>query len=199
MHDSDAPSETLYSDPWITVDTVPAQRGDGTTYPHRRIISGTGFGAIVIPRTVNRGLAYIALVSQSRPAPGIEMSLELPRGGTIDLSRDEAMRELIEETGLQDAGLYLLGVIRPDTGLMNTSVGVWLAGIPAASAHLDESRSEWESGATCRWMMEADAYGAVRSGKITCGMTIAALGMLRMSHLATAPISTAAPDMSLRR
>lgn len=180
-------NEVLYEDPWVSVTTVPARRADGSLYPHRQVRSGPGAGAVIVPRTVHRGLSFLALVEQPRPASGLERSLEFPRGSTERRCESEAARELLEETGLTGA-MASLGTIHPDTGLLTTTVDVWLASIPYDQAGQIQDLPEHESGARCAWVHESSVIASIKAGRITCGMTIAAYGLLRVSHLANAPL-----------
>lgn len=167
-----------FSNPWVTVDTVPARRADGLEYQHHRVSSGSGLGAVTIPIVNVRGLTYFGMVTQYRPVVG-EESLEFPRGGTLDLGESEAIRELTEETGLipGEGAVDLLGTIHPDTGLLTAKVAVYLARFSGKAFDITDGRVEHESGATVQWVTDGQFMGLVTTGRIRCGMTLATWGL----------------------
>ncbi|WP_457317539.1 NUDIX hydrolase [Sinomonas sp. RB5] len=101
-----------------------------------------------------------------------QFSRGLPHGSSDDLSVGEAARELVEETGLAVASSELLGILRPDTGILTTEVAVWFTRAP----HADElpTHQEAETGAVLQWYSLGEVQGLIRSGAITCGITLAA-------------------------
>ena len=164
-------SDVLYSDRWVTVDTVEAHRADGAPFRHRRVKVGPGRGAIVVCLVGDR----VVMVRQPRPAPGLPVSLEFPRGGTVDDSAEEALRELAEETGVGSADIRTvtkLGHLHPDTGILGNEVTVWLV---TADPRLLAAGPEWESCAVAHLVPLADAAA---DSTITCGMTLAALHLV---------------------
>lgn len=167
--------QTVLENPFIKVDTDAVRFPDGTLGRYSVVTSGTGLGVIAIPFVNFRGIAHIGLVRQYRYPTGA-FSLEFPRGGSDDLSLDEAARELIEETGLAYNSGTLLGTLRPDTGILTTEVAVWKTS--HGMEHLRPGHVEDETGAKIEWYSYGEVLGLVRSGKITCGMTLAALGIL---------------------
>lgn len=182
---SDSPSETitdsdvLLSTRFVTVDTVPAATPEGLEYRHTRVTSASPMGAVVVPVCRHRGLLHVCLVTQYRPVLGAE-SVEFPRGSTADLTQEEAARELAEETGLgRPSSARLLGTLRPDTGLLSTTVGVWAAGVSVEEMEASRGHVEAGSGVRPQWMLHADALEMAANGKITCGMTLAALALIR--------------------
>lgn len=171
---SETALRNLYADQWLSVDTVQAHRGDGSPYPHRTVTVRSGLGAVVVPVVRFRGLMYLAMVSQFRPAIG-RMSSEFPRGGTDDLGWSEALREFAEETGLdvpKNVTPLDLGVLHADTGILTTTVKVFAVRHTVDS--LPEPRVEHESGAVTEWLPVGVAEGRILSGDVTCGMTMAA-------------------------
>lgn len=166
------------SDGYLKVDTTTGYRADGTTYDHTRVRVGTGYGALVIPLIRHRGMVYVGMVNQHRPVLG-EQTWEFVRGGTGNHSQEEANRELREETGLvvEDDKLRQLGVIRPDTGLLDTQVGVWIATVPVDQLPRTKHHVEHESGAQVRWMGIGQVTGMILRRELVCGMSLAAYAM----------------------
>ena len=168
--------EPLWQNPWASVRYVDAVDGQGRTYKHTAVRSGSGLGALVIPRVVQRGVASFGFVEIDRPVIGATL-VEFPRGGTSDLSSSEAARELVEETGITTDRLVRLGSLHPDTGLLDTEVGAWLATQPhQAPPHIDP-----ETGSRLLWLTHGEVTGAIASGSIRCGMTLAAWAMFAAS------------------
>lgn len=156
--------ESLYSDRWVNVGRVPAATPSGT---HLSVRSGTGFGVVAVPVLPDGSLV---LVRQPRPAAALADSLELPRGGSMDTGSAEAVREVVEETGMAPVGRpSCLGLLHPDTGLLSTQVGVWLVPVE------DRGRS----GELDVLVVPApEAAELVAGGAITCSMTLASLLLL---------------------
>ncbi|WP_422758994.1 NUDIX hydrolase [Paenarthrobacter sp. C1] len=122
-----------------------------------------------------RGVAHLGLVRQYLYPVG-DFALEFPRGGSDDLSLDEAARELVEETGLDYRTGTLLGTLRPDTGILTTEVAVWKT--VHGMEHLRPGHVEDETGAKVEWYSHGELLGMIRGGTVTCGMTLAALTLL---------------------
>lgn len=146
---------------------------DGTEGDYTTVQSGTGFGGIVIARHVRRGVAYYALVEQFR-YPARATTLEFPRGGTNDLGSAEALRELVEETGATVDSCHWIGELNPDTSILTSRVGVWLA---IVLEDVDVHR-EGETGLVSRWVTGGELRGLISKGRIRCGMTLAAYALL---------------------
>ncbi|MCC3292880.1 NUDIX hydrolase [Arthrobacter sp. zg-Y1110] len=165
-----------YENRFVTVHFDDVVFPNGAQGRYTRITTGAGLGVIAVPYANFRGIPYLGLVRQYRYPVG-EFTLEFPRGGSDDLSLEEAARELVEETGLGFNSGRLLGTIRPDTGILDTEVAVW------CTTHtldgLDSGHVEDETGATVRWYSHGEVMGLVTNGKITCGMTLAALALIQ--------------------
>lgn len=175
--------ETVYTHSRMSITEVPF-REDGK---HLIVKQGTGMGVVAIPVSRHRGMVSIGLVSQYRPPVGLD-SLELPRGGSKDLSAEEAVRELAEELGVVPTGTRFLGVIHPDTGLLSTEVAVYACivdhdDVEAAAEHIDA-----ESGGVPQWMTPGQFLGAVTGGRIQCSITMAAFLLGRESGLLTSEL-----------
>lgn len=167
-----------FANRFVRLDNDTVQFPDGTIGTYAVVTSGTGRGCVAVPVLNHRGHDYIGFVTQYR-YPILAHSLELPRGGTKDLSSDEAAREMAEEMGLPTGSSQYLGRVRPDTGLLSTDVAVWLMRQPASS--LNNTHVEEETGAYTSWIHYGDVLGLMRSDRITCGITLAALGLLMAS------------------
>lgn len=176
------PSEVLFESKFVTVDTVPAVTPEGVSYAHSRVTPRSRYGGIIVPFRKGRGTLTLGMVRQDRPVLGKE-TLEFPRGTTDDLGSDEAMRELSEELGLPRSpeAPFRLGTLHPDTGLLTTEVGVWAVRLSDEEADSTEGHVETFSGARPEWHALPSVMGMVASGGIVCGMTLAALALLR-SH-----------------
>lgn len=174
--------DTVNTTGYVNVSSVVGVRPDGTLYDHVKVQVGAGYGVLTIPIVRVRGLVYVGLVRQHRPVVGQD-TWEFPRGGATALSPDEAARELAEETRLDVAAAALrhLGVFRPDTGILNTEVGVWVAGVPATSMRLTDGHLEDESGATVSWVRVGRFAGMIMNGEVTCSMSITAYTLANLA------------------
>ncbi|MFE6967249.1 NUDIX hydrolase [Agromyces sp. NPDC057679] len=163
---------------FVRLDETPVTTPDGSAGSYVTATVGSGFGGVAITRAIARGFTYYCVVEQHR-FPIDEVTIEFPRGGTQDLSAEEARRELQEETNCAVSGdPVLLGVIHADTGFLTNQCAVWLF---HAQPSEDELFAEPESGATHRWLSPGEIIGMINSGKITCAHTIAAWGLLLSS------------------
>lgn len=166
---------TVLENPFIRVDTDDVVFPNGAPGAYSIVTSGTGLGVIAIPFVNFRGIAYLGLVKQYR-YPMKDFTLEFPRGGSNNLSAAEAARELMEESGLQATSATPLGVIWPDTGILNTQVAVWKTSHP--SNGLKPDHVEAETGAHILWYTHGEIIGLIRRGQIRCSMTLAALALI---------------------
>jgi ADP-ribose pyrophosphatase len=129
------------------------------------------FGTIQNPDIGNIG--DIVLINQERHATG-NFHLELPRGfGEENLSGEEnAIKELLEETGFIGKKAILLGSTYTDTGLTNAKVSFYH--IPIT----DRIKATPESGEVMSKVCiksKQELIDMVSKGKITDGFTIQAL------------------------
>lgn len=132
-------------------------------------------GAVVIPV----GPAGYAFVTSYR-YPIQAASLEFPRGAGEDKESlaAAAARELREETGLVCESLESLGVIHADTGILAAPVHVYVAEVDVAAA--EEARPEaMESLTEPVWVTPEELPQWLAQGRITCGITLAALALLQ--------------------
>ncbi len=159
----------------MSVRETQVQFPDGSLGTYNVVTSGSGLGSIIIPRAHFRGMDCVGLVQLHR-FPSGEFSWEFPRGGTSNLESSEAVRELIEETDLVPGLVRRLGTLRPDTGLLDTEVAVWSAQCRAIAERTELENIETSS---LYWVSYGKLQSMIRSGQITCGMTLAAYAMLR--------------------
>ncbi|MCX0247723.1 NUDIX hydrolase [Streptomyces drozdowiczii] len=137
-------------------------------------------GAVVVPV----GPAGYAFVSHYR-YPIQAASLEFPRGSSEDEEglAAAAVRELREETGLVCASLRPLGTIHADTGILAAPIRVYAAEVDVATAESAEPEA-MESLTEPVWVTPEDLPGWLAEGRITCGITLAALALLQAHHQA---------------
>jgi ADP-ribose pyrophosphatase len=113
-----------YKNPWISVffDRVKCANPKITGFT-RIVESGGRPGVAILPIREN-AFGFIRIF---RYPIGCEV-LEIPRGfGECDDPRDDARRELVEETGLECQQLIDLGQVHPNSGLLATSVRLFAA------------------------------------------------------------------------
>ena len=114
----------VFRNRFVAIEMIPSRFG-----PFTQIKNGNGTGSAVL--IVRDG--HILMVKQPRYAVGTSM-WEIPRGSAEKMEdlATAALREMQEETGLeaQYADLHSLGNIFPDTGILNTEVGLFVAVLP---------------------------------------------------------------------
>ncbi|WP_159599526.1 NUDIX hydrolase [Agromyces humi] len=170
--------ETRFENGKVRLDETPVVRPDGSEGFITTVHAGTGFGVVAIPRTVGRGMNFYGLVRQHRPVTN-DYSLEFPRGWAADLSAAEAERELVEEINCEVLpNPVRIGQFRPEPGLLDTNVAVWLF---ETNPGEDLLYREEKSGATHLWVNDSTLTSLVTSGTITCGITLAAWALLLAS------------------
>lgn len=165
------PADIRFENRFVRVDETPVTLPAGGAGTYVTVTPGLGFGGVAIPVITDGDGVRVGLVRQHRFPVGA-FTWEFPRGGTSDLSEAETARELVEEMDcLVISAPTQLGVVRPDTGLLTTSVAVWLfTVIPSVDHDFQES----ESGASHVWVTEATLRQMIVDGEIECGITLAA-------------------------
>tara|TARA_B110000908_G_C10182962_1_gene416614 strand:+ start:811 stop:1326 length:516 start_codon:yes stop_codon:yes gene_type:complete len=134
--------------------------------------NGSDNGAVVLV-LINDDFIFVKV---SRPAHSIK-SLEAPRGyGDVGESSEScAIRELYEETGysFETSDLENIGVVRPNTAILSSSIPVYLieSGIRSSVKLSGDEISE------VVYISKEEVYKQVTAGKITDGITLAALGL----------------------
>jgi len=111
---------------------------------------------------------------------------ELPRGGAEDEESDIdcAIREAHEEAGvnIKKSDCSVIGHVRPDTGVLTTEIPVVIACHTLSEGEVPTSMfSEGESRSVHLFSAQRISK-AIREGKITCGISLAAL-MLFQEHI----------------
>lgn len=170
--------KTVVANGFVRVTTDDVVFPNGAVGQYSTVVSGLGLGVLVVPIVNFRGVPYLGLVRQYRYPIGYH-TLEFPRGLSRDLSVDEAARELIEETGLQCTLAARLGTVRPDTGVLTTEVTVWKTVHQPTDVRPDHI--ELETGATVHWYSHGEVVGMIASGRITCGVTLAAFTLMSVT------------------
>jgi ADP-ribose pyrophosphatase len=159
--------------PWVSVYLDELDGGSGGTFV--RIVESDGrAGVAVLPLRGDQ----IGMVWVFRPAVG-EWCLEIPRGfGESDDPRDDAARELAEETGVRvaPADLVPLGLMQANTGLLATPVHLFLAPVGDGADQVPADQAEV---ASVEWTPVTELFAAARDGRVHDGFTQAA--MLRAS------------------
>lgn len=95
----------------------------------------------------------------------------LPRGFSQGVSLEEnAKQELLEELGIDQATLRVLGHIHPDSGLLSTRAAVVLAEVE----HVAGPREDAEEVEAVQWVTSAVLDEMIRAGEIEDSFTLAA-------------------------
>lgn len=155
--------------PWLSVYLDELEGGPGGTFV--RIVESDGRpGVAVLPLRGNQ----IGRVWVFRPAVS-DWCLEIPRGfGESHDPRDDAARELAEETGVRvaPADLVPLGRMQANTGLLASPVHLFLALVDERSVGGPADLGEV---ASVEWTPVAELFAATREGRVHDGFTQAAL------------------------
>lgn len=102
-----------------------------------------------------------------------------PRGfGQSEDVLHTASAELLEETGVRDAELTLLGHLTPDSGVQSSRVAIVLAETSAEPG----PPTDVEEVEAVRWLLPSELEAEVASGDVEDGFTLAALTVLRVSR-----------------
>lgn len=135
-------------------------------------------GVVVVPVYQDR----VGLWAMYRYPVGLP-SWEFPRGGADPNESVESagVRELREETGVVAGKARLLGSVYPETGLIGSPVSVVVAEVESRAVS-SGALEEMESVGNVAWPSHDDIRSAIRTGQLTCAITIAAWTMY-VSHL----------------
>lgn len=169
----------VYSSRFISVDQDAVQFPNGAVGEYNVINMAEKKGAVMIPVAFFRGNPYFGIVEQYR-YPVKTTTLEFPRGGAALLDEDGANKELEEELGQTAKRLDLVCTLRPDTGILSTEVGVWIAIMD--SSVISQNHVEDITGLRSRWVSEGQLIGLIASGQLTCGITLAAYTLFSINR-----------------
>ncbi|MFE9770550.1 NUDIX hydrolase [Streptomyces sp. NPDC005931] len=132
-------------------------------------------GVVVVP-TGPGGWAFVPAFRY----PVGKVSLEFPRGGCEagEDPRIAAVRELEEEMGYgcTESSLRPLGVLHADTGLIESGIHVFIAEVERTAAVAARPET-MESLTDPVWVPHDQVHRWLRSGRITCAVTLAALAL----------------------
>lgn len=161
-----------YEDPFIFLirDWVRFPGGEEGAY--LRIVPKGGNGAAILPRVGDN----LLLLRHHRHATG-RSHLEIPRGFAEPGEAPEltAKRELLEETRLTVREMIALGPLTPDSGLLSSTVYLFLAECEVQSGEV-----RTESHATAEFMSVASVEAAIAEGLIQDSFTMAAFLRARL-------------------
>ncbi|MFI0406132.1 NUDIX hydrolase [Actinomadura sp. 3N508] len=134
-------------------------------------------GVVAVPHRDGR----FALVPMFRYPIG-RVSLEFPRGAREpdEAATTAALRELREEAGLAGSEAVVVGRLHAETGLIESPVDVVRVDVPAG-AECALSPEAMESVGAPWWLSGADIARHVGEGRITCGITLAALAIVLLA------------------
>jgi ADP-ribose pyrophosphatase len=119
-----------------------------------------------------RANSKFLLLSIKRQLIGPDLQLEIPRGfGELATPRDDARRELAEETGLQALEITELGRLNADSGLIDNTTVIFLTTVldTQFTPSIDEGII------AAHWYTLEELDQLISSGQITDSYTIAAL------------------------
>jgi hypothetical protein len=100
--------ETVYErrDLRVVIDQI--IRPDGSAGEYVMVRRGVKYGVTIIPAALVDGELKIAMIRQHR-YPVDDYTLELPGGGATAICPEDALKELVEETGMSTGSIELLG------------------------------------------------------------------------------------------
>lgn len=169
----------VYKSRFVSVANDSVEFPNGAEGTYNVVSMGEAKGALIVPIAFRRGTPYFGLVNQYR-YPIKSESVEFPRGGADKINPEGAELEIYEELGQPSKRLDLIGTLHPDTGILSTEVGVWVAIMDASVLDLDHE--EDITGLRPNWVSEDDLISMIFNGKINCGMTLAAYTMFNVNR-----------------
>ena len=164
---------TVYQNPWFAVH----KRGD-----MHWVSQGKEAGAVVVVwRKHDR---RIALLRHDRPTTVGRVLWELPRGGALqdEPLQDCALREGREETGYHLRLIRLLGTIYPDTGILESRVGIFLVEALNKAKDTNPDHTERSAVRGLMWLRPRQIAWLLKSGLIVDGFTVSAMGLFFQSR-----------------
>lgn len=169
----------VYKSRFVSVANDSVEFPNGVQGTYNVVSMGETKGALIVPVAFRRGIPYFGLVNQYR-YPIKSESIEFPRGGADKINAEGAEVEIYEELGQPSKRLDLVGTMRPDTGILSTEVGIWIAIMD--SSVLDLDHEEDITGLRPNWVSEDALVSLIANGKITCGMTLAAYTLFNINR-----------------
>ncbi|WP_158225871.1 NUDIX hydrolase [Glutamicibacter sp. BW78] len=171
-------SVLIHADRFSTIRQVPFTLHNGKPGRHIVVTAGSGRGVVIVPVVNVRGLNYFCVVDEYRLPVGQTIT-GFPRGGTDphEEQEDAARRELREETGIEACDLVHMGSVFADTGILDTKIDVYFA----QAANIPTDHVDPETGGTSRWIAHGQLGSLIHSGKMRCGLTLAALSLVEHS------------------
>jgi len=160
--------------PWLTIFFDRVLFPDGAEGRYNRIIEGkTGHGVAILPITARKELCMIKIYRY----PLGRWQWEIPRGFSEPglTSEENAIRELLEETGLSTQEMIHLGSIFPNSGLLTTEVDVYIAQNVKPSSIRPNIKEAIKS---VRFFTFNHVEEMVRQGEIQDSFTLASLYLL---------------------
>ena len=174
-------SRVAYENKWLRLREDIVRRADGSEGLYG-VVERSDF-VVVAALGGAGGDRSLAMVEQYRYPVG-ERLCELPMGmweGRPDAGPEAvAAGELREETGLVARSWLHAGVLFQGAGYSNQKGHVFLA---TGLSQRPEAREATEQDMTSRQIPLAEVEAMIRDGRITCMVSIAALGLLRLKGL----------------
>lgn len=169
-------SIVAYEDAFVVLlrDRVIAPSGATGNYIRLLTKPVSGRGVVILPLLGDK----VVILRQYRHATG-QLHVELPRGfgeGGED-SCSSALRELAEETGLVPEELVPLGSMHPDSGILASTVDLFLARCPSGQAVVTEHGVGFEL------ISPAELQDRISSDEITDSFTHSAFLRARLKGL----------------
>ncbi len=159
--------------PWVNIIERHVDFGDGSAPQIYHCMDQPDY-VTVIP--VDQS-GHTMLVKQYRPAMR-DYTWEFP-GGTLEADESaeaSAVRELVEEVGLQASALHNLGSFAPDTGRHCNQIHNFMAEIDSSQPAL-----RVEAGMEAGWLSFGALFAMIREGRFLGQLQIATL-MLALMH-----------------
>lgn len=171
----------VYRNQFVTVFDDEVVLGNGDPGRHLRIVSGDGKPGVAILALSGQ---RVALVRTYRYTLG-RWDWGIPRGfGHIADPAVSARAELVEELGAEPSELLPLTSMTPDSGLLASTVEVFVARYAQPiSAPLDTAEV-----AEVRWVSIAEFLTGIAVGTFTDGFTLAAAGAAIAKGILTPPV-----------
>ncbi|MEV4260553.1 NUDIX hydrolase [Kribbella sp. NPDC049584] len=170
----------VYRNRFITVYDDEVQFASGARGDYLRIVEAEGArGVVALPLFAD----LVGLVKTYRYALGA-FEWSLPRGfaHSVDTSLT-VLTELNEELGADPVDLQRLGELNPNSGLLASTVDVFVARYAAAEA----TPTDTDEIAEVRWIPVTQLFDEIRDGQISDAFTLSALCLAQVSDVLPTP------------